>query len=163
MNVASAKQEVFHMKLIGMAVCLAVVCSAGLAAQTAQTESKSKVTVKDGQDVTVTGCVESTAGGAASGTAYMLTHVADNKTGSMHNYMLVTDDGDLAKHVGHRMQIEGKVTDKGDGKIKVETKTKTKVDGDDKETKSKSEIKGDMAGARFLGVKSMKMIAAACP
>ena len=52
---------------------------------------------------------------------------------------------------------------KGDGKLKVETKTKTKVDGDDKETKSKSEVKGDMAGARFLGVKSMKMIAASCP
>jgi hypothetical protein len=152
------------MKLIGMAFCLAAACSVGLGAQTSQTESKSKVTVKDGQDVTVTGCVESTAAGAASGTAYMLTHVADNKTGAMHSYMLVSDDGDLTKHVGHRMQIEGKVTDRGDGKIKVETKTKTKVEhGDDKETHSKSEMKGDMAGARFLGVKSMKMIAATCP
>lgn len=150
------------MKLIRMACCVAVACSIDLAAQTAQTESKSKITVKDGQDVTVTGCVEPSSSGTASGTGFMLTHVADNK-GMMHNYMLVSDDGDLAKHVGHRMQIEGKVTDRGDGKLKVETKTKTKVDGDDKETKSKSEVKGDMAGARFLGVKSMKMIAAACP
>ena len=129
------------------------------AAQSAQTESKSKITVKDGQEVSVTGCVEPT----ASGTGFMLTHVAD-KSGAMHNYMLVSDDSDLAKHVGHRMQLDGKVTDKGDGKIKVETKTKMKVeDGDDKETKSKSEVKGDMDGMRFLGVKSMKMIAASCP
>jgi hypothetical protein len=147
------------MKLIGMACCLAVACSVGLGAQTAQTESKSKITVKDGQEVTVTGCVEPT----ASATGFMLTHVAD-KTGVMHDYMLVSDDSDLAKHVGHRMQIGGKVTDKGDGKIKVETKTKTKVEhGDDRETQSKSELKGDMAGVPFLGMKSMKMIAAACP
>ena len=52
----------------------------------------------------------------------MLTHnEATDKSGTMHNYMLVSD-GDLSKHVGHRMQLEGKVTDKGDGKIKVETK-----------------------------------------
>jgi hypothetical protein len=147
------------MKLIGMAFFVAAACSVGLGAQTGQTESKSKITVKDGKDVTVTGCVEPT----ASGLRFMLTHVAD-KGGAMHNYLLVSDDGDLAKHVGHRMQIDGKVTDKGDGKVKVETKTKTKVEhGDDKETHSKSEVKGDMDGVPFLGVKSMKMIAAACP
>ena len=147
------------MKLIGMACCVAFACSVGLGAQSAQTETKSKVTVKDGKEVTVTGCVEPN----ASGTGFMLTHVAD-KGGTMHNYMLVTDDGDLAKHVGHRMQIGGKITDQGDGKIKVETKTKTKVEhGDDKETHSKSEMKGNLDGVPFLGVKSMKMIAAACP
>jgi ribosomal 50S subunit-associated protein YjgA (DUF615 family) len=62
------------------------------------------------------------------------------------------------------MQLSGKITDRGDAKIEVETKTKTKVeDGDDKKTHSKSEMKGDMAGVPYLGVKSMKMIAAACP
>jgi hypothetical protein len=147
------------MKLIGIALCAAVVCSVGLGAQSGQTETKSKVTVKDGKDVTVTGCVEPN----ASGTGFMLTNVAD-KGGAMHNYMLVTDDSDLAKHRGHRVQIAGKITDRGDGKVKVETKTKTKVEhGDDKETHSKSEMKGDMAGVPFLGVKSVKMIAAACP
>ena len=147
------------MKLIGTAFCIAVACSVGLVAQSGQTETKSKVTVKDGKEVTVTGCLERT----ASGAGFMLTHVAD-KGGTMHNYMLVSDDNDLAKHVGHRLQIDGKVTDRGDGKVKVETKTKTKVEhGDDKETHSKSEMKGDMAGVPFLGVKSMKMIAAACP
>ena len=72
-------------------------------------------------------------------------------------------ESDLSSRVDPE-EIGGKVTDRGDGKIKVETKTKTKVEhGDDKETHSKSEMKGDMAGAPFLGVKSMKMIAAACP
>ena len=117
------------------------------------------MTVKDGQDVTVTGCVEPN----ASGSGYMLTHVADKK-GTMPNYMLASDDGDLKKHIGHRVTIEGKVADKGDGKVKVETRTKTKVEnGDDKETHSKSEVHGDMDGMRFLGVKSVKMIAASCP
>jgi len=146
------------MKLIGLAAGLALACSVAVGAAS-QTESKSKVTVKDGQDVTVTGCIER----SASGNGYMLTHVADKK-GVVHDYMLAAGDEDYSKHVGHRMTIEGKVADKGDGKVKVETRTKTKVEnGDDKETHSKSEVHGDMNGMRFLGVKSMKMIAAACP
>jgi hypothetical protein len=144
------------MKLIGIASALAL---AGSVALGAQSESKSKVTVKDGQDVTVTGCIAR----SASGTGYMLTNVADKK-GMMHDYMLAESEEDFSKHVGHRVTIEGKVADKGDGKVKVETKTKTKIeDGDDKETKTKSEMRGDMDGVRFLGAKSMKMIAATCP
>jgi hypothetical protein len=144
------------MKLIGMAAALAL---AGSVALGAQTESKSKVTVKEGHDVTATGCIEPN----ASGTGYMLTHVADKK-GVMHDYLLAASEEDFSKHVGHRVTVEGKVADKGDGKVKVETKTKTKGgDGDDKETHSKAEMRGDMDGMPFLGVKSMKMIAAACP
>jgi hypothetical protein len=92
----------------------------------------------------------------------MLTNVADT-TGALHSYVLVSDDTDLSKHVGHRVQIDGKAADRGDGKIKTETKTKMKVDGDDKETKAKSEVKGDLAGLPYLGVKSLKMVAASCP
>ena len=55
--------------------------------------------MKDGKDVSVTGCVEPT----GERHRFMLTHVAD-KSGTMHNYMLVSDDGDLQAHVGHRMQ-----------------------------------------------------------
>jgi hypothetical protein len=147
------------MKLVGMALYLATVCSAGLGAQTSQTETKSRITVKDGKEVTVTGCVEP----MASGTGFMLTNVAD-KTGALHSYMLVSDDADLSKHVGHRVQLSGKVTDRGDAKIEMETKTKTKMEhGDDKETHSKSEVRGDAHGLPYLGVKSVKMIAAVCP
>jgi hypothetical protein len=139
-------------------ICALVAVSVvGLGAQTSQTDTKSTVTVKDGKSVNVTGCVVPTSGG----TGFMLTNVAD-KTGALHNYMLVSDDNDLAKHVGHRVRIEGKVTDRGDGKVKIETKTKTKVeDGPDKESTSKSEIEG--TGPSYLGVRSVKMIAAVCP
>jgi hypothetical protein len=133
--------------------------SMGLAAQTAQTETKSTIKVKDGKSVTVTGCVAPMTGGPG----LMLTNVAD-KTGALHDYMLVSDDADLGKHVGHRVRIEGKVTDRGDAKVSVETKTKTKVEhGDDKETTEKSEVKGDAATMPYLGVHSVKMIAAVCP
>ena len=93
----------------------------------------------------------------------MLTNVAD-KTGALHSYMLVSDEDNLSKHVGHRVQIDGKAADRGDGKVQTETKTTMKVDhGDDKETKAKSEVKGDLDGLPYLGVKSVKMIAASCP
>jgi hypothetical protein len=146
------------MKRVFETFCVLLAASTvGLGAQTAQTDTKSTITVKDGKSVTVTGCVTPTSGG----TGFMLTNVAD-KSGALHNYMLVSDDGDLAKHVGHRVRIEGKVTDRGDGKVKIETKTKTTVeDGDDKERTSKTEIEGN--GPSYLGVRSVKMIAAVCP
>lgn len=148
------------MKLISATFCLAAICAVGVGAQSSESSTKTKITIKDGKDVTVTGCVQPRASG---GTEYMLTNVAD-KTGAMHSYMLVSDDDNLSKHVGHRVQIEGKAADRGDGKVETETKTTMKVDhGDDKETKAKSEVKGDLAGLPYLGVKSVKMIAASCP
>jgi len=132
------------MKSIGPVLCFVCICAAPLAAQTSETETKSKIAVKGGKDILVTGCVEPTASG--------------------DGYMLVSDDADLSKHVGHRVQINGKAADQGDATIKSETKTKTKVEhGDDKETHHKSEVRGDLAGVPFLGVKSVKMIAASCP
>jgi len=135
----------------------AIVLSAvvGLGAQTSQTETKSSVTVKDGKSVNVTGCVART-----HSSSFVLTNVAD-KTGALHDYVLVSHDKDLAEHVGQRVRIEGKVTDRGDGKVQIETKTKTLGQGDDNETKSKSEIEG--VGPAYLGVHSLKMIAATCP
>jgi len=147
------------MKLIASAVALAATCAVGLTAQSTEQSTKSKITVKDGKEVTVTGCVQP----MASGTGFMLTDAAD-KSGRVHTYMLVSDDVDLAKHVGHRVEIKGKATDRGDAKIKTESETKMKVEhGDDKETRGKSELKGDLSGLPFLGVKEVKMIAAACP
>jgi len=138
---------------------VAALCVAGLGAQSAQTETKSKITVKDGKSMTVTGCVAS----SANGTGFVLTNVAD-KTGALHDYILVSADSELSKQIGHRVQISGKATDRGDGKVKVETKSKTKVEGgDDKETHSQAEVKNDTNGMPYFGVDSVKMIAAACP
>jgi len=149
-----------NMKLIWTTFEVAALCLATVGPLSAQTDVKSKVKVKDGADVEVTGCVASASRGPGDG--YMLTNVADKK-GTKPNYMLVDEDHDLAKHIGHRVQISGKATDR-DGKVEIETKTKTKVKhGDDQETHSKSTVKGDTVGMAYLSVNSMKMIAATCP
>jgi hypothetical protein len=137
------------MKLIGAALCLAAVCAASVGAQSQTTSSKSKIKVKDGKEITVAGCLERNPGGG-----YMVT----DSTGAL-KYSLVTND-DLAKHVGHRVEVTGKAADRGDGKVKIESKVGTS--GGDK-TETKTEIKGDnMAGMRYLGMKSLKMISTSC-
>jgi|SRR5579862_1407828 len=147
------------MKLMGiaLAVLIPVAGAPYLAAQGSETETKSKVIVKDGKDVKVTGCVE------RSGNSYVLTNVAD-KSGALHNYMLVSADSELSKHVGHRVQLNGKVADRGDAKVSIETKTTTRSNtGQDQKSATKSEFEGDATGMAYLGVKSVKMIAAVCP
>ncbi len=153
------------MKFIGAALCSTVVvlATAGLGAQASQkrtTETDQKISVEGGESVTVTGCVAP----RSSGPGLMLTNVAD-KTGALHNYILVSENSDLAKHLGHRVQLKGNVADRGDARVTTETKTKTKVDnGDDKKTSTKTEVSGnDVTSLPYLTVKSMKMIAAACP
>ena len=137
------------MKLICAAFGVAAMCAVGLGAQSGTTETKTKIDVKDGKEVKVSGCLEHNPGGS-----YILT----NSRGGLR-YTLVTDD-DLSKHVGHRIEVKGKAADQGDGKVKIESTVGTS--GSDK-TESKTEIKGaDMAGMRYLGVKSVKMISASC-
>ena len=51
------------MKLIGTAICAAAVCLTSLGADAGQTETKSKIKVKDGKEVNVTGCVAPAASG----------------------------------------------------------------------------------------------------
>lgn len=53
------------MKLIGAAIGIAVICAAGLGAQTSTTTTreKKKIEVKDGKDITISGCLESNPGG----------------------------------------------------------------------------------------------------
>jgi hypothetical protein len=139
------------MKIITAAFCLAAISAVGLGAQsgTTETKTKTKIDVKDGKKITVEGCLAENPGGG-----YMLTTTRGDL-----KYALVTDD-DLAKHVGHRMEIRGKAADRGDGKVKIETTVGTSG-GDEK--KSTTEIKGDnMAGLRYLGVDSVKMISKTC-
>jgi uncharacterized protein DUF5818 len=136
------------MKFISGVLCLAAVCAVGLGAQSSTTKSKTKVEVKDGKDITVSGCLERNPGGG-----YMLT----TTNGSM-KYALVTDD-DLSKHLGHRVELKGKAADRGDGKVKIESEVGT---GGDKST-AKTEVKGgEMSGMHYLGMKSLKMISASC-
>jgi hypothetical protein len=65
--------------------------------------------------------------------------------------------------VGHRVQISGTATDRGDSKVEIKSTTKTDVkNGDDKKVESKAEIKGDLDHVQYVSVKSLKMLAAVC-
>jgi hypothetical protein len=142
-------------QLTTLTCCFAVAGAVALGAQSGETRTKTKVEVKDGQDVKVTGCVEKHFLGG-----YILTNVAD-KSGALHRYMLVSDSENFARHVGHRVQIDGKAADRDHGKVEIKSETKTA--GVDKDTHSKTEASGDLSSMPYLGVEHMKMIAASCP
>jgi len=140
------------MKLIGSAIGIAALFTIGLAAQT-ETTTKQKVDVKDGHEITTSGCVERTRGG---------NFVLTGATGGAIQYVLVGKD-DVSKHVGERVEVRGKATDLGDAKVKVESKTKTETDGRaDRESRTTTEHSGDVPGAPLLGVKSIKKLASSC-
>ena len=143
------------MKLIGAAFGVAVLCAVGAGAQTqtTKTETKQKIEIKEGKEIKVVGCLEKSGAGG-----YMLT---STESGRM-KYALVTND-DLAKHVGHRVEVRGKATDKGDAKVTIETKVGTSgsASADDTKDKTKTTLEGDL-DLRYLGVKSIKMISTSC-
>ena len=145
------------MKRFMLGSALALACSVGLAAQTATVKSESKVDVKDGKEVTVTGCLAR----SASGTAFLLNNV-EGKGVESKSYILLGDD--LDAHIGHFIEIKGKASNIGDdGKVEVKTKTKVeRDDADDKTTETKTTMEGDLTGVPYLGVKSVKMIRNSC-
>jgi hypothetical protein len=115
---------------------------------------KSQVIVEDGKEMTITGCVGRNPDGG-----YTLTNAA-GKDGATASYILARlkdDDAfdDVKDHVGHRVEIKGTAADKGDGRLRVET--------DSGKTATKSEMKGDLSGLPFLGIKSLRMLASVCP
>jgi hypothetical protein len=127
--------------------------------QDIQTRSKTKITVEEGREVTVTGCVSRSAEGA-----FRLSHVA-NEDGALGSYTLVGEDADdLEDLVGHRVEVKGKAADKGTGKVEIESRSE--VDdgvGDTRKRESKTEVEGDLHGLPFLGVKSVRSLASVCP
>ncbi len=143
-------------------VAVAIVASGAIAAaQDIESKTKTKITVKDGKEVTVTGCVARNANGD-----YKLTNVA-GKDGVLLDYLLVPgeeDDLDLDDRIGHRVEIKGKAADKGDGKVKIETRSEVGTSGGDtRKRQSKTEVEGDLQGLPYLGVKSIRTLATVCP
>ena len=126
-----------------------VTCSAAAFAQSAEKTEKTKIEVKGGKEVTLTGCLERSDGT----TAYVLT----DDIGRL-KYAVVTDD-QLDKYVDRRVEIKGRAADRGDGKVKVERKVEG-TSGDKSE--AKVEAKGDAALLPYLGMKSIKTIAPSC-
>jgi hypothetical protein len=138
-------------------MAVAAFCAAGLAAQEIKTttKEKTKFEVKDGKDVTVTGCVDKFVDGG-----YMLT----NDVGDL-KYVLVTKEN-LSKYVGRRVEVKGLSTDDGEGKLKIEKEVGTSgtigdQKMDDHKTKQTTEMKGDV-GFPYLGLRSIKKIANSC-
>jgi hypothetical protein len=140
-----------------MKLCIAIATALLVgSAVAAQDTPKTRVIVEDGKEMTLTGCVQRNPDKSLT-----LTNAA-GKDGDASSYILTaleTDSDerldDLKDHVGHRVEIKGKAADRGDGKIRVKT--------DNGKTESKSEVKGDLAGLPFLGVKSFRMLASVCP
>ncbi|MEP7307962.1 MAG: hypothetical protein ABJA98_20865 [Acidobacteriota bacterium] len=142
-----------------VALGLAAICASGLAAQTQETKTttKTKVEISGGKDVTVMGCLEQRPNGE-----YMLTEVRANRGGETSRYALVTSE-DLSKHVGERVEIQGKAVVSGDGKLTVESKTNTEVEnGKDQESKTKRESTSGALALPYLGVKSIKTFSSYC-
>jgi hypothetical protein len=145
------------MRLIGVAAALAV-CATTAMAQEIKTTTKEKTTiqVKDGQDMTVTGCLA-----PFEDAGYMLT----NDIGEL-KYVLVTKDN-LSKYAGRRVEVKGVGTDgTTDAKIKIEKEVGTsgEVDGQKMEpakTKHVTEVSGDV-GFPYLSVKSIRRISKDC-
>ena len=130
-------------------------------AQDVVQKSKTTVSIDSGKEITVTGCV------ARSGeTEFSLTNAA-GKDGALGSYILVAQGDereDLARHVGHRVEIKGKAVDQGDGKLTMKTESEVRTsDGDKKKRESTTKVKGDLDGLPFLGVKSVRLLATVCP
>lgn len=143
------------------ALGLAAICVAGLAAQTQETKTttttNTKVEIKGGKDITAIGCLAQRSNGD-----YFLNSVHENRTSEPAQYALVTTD-DLSRHVGERVEIQGKAVEAGHGKISVESKTTTEVEnGKDRESKVKSEGTIGAFDMPYLGVKSMKTLSSTC-
>lgn len=141
-------------------IAVAVLASGVVAlGQDVDRRSKTKITVEDGKDVTLTGCVQRAAEGG-----FVLAHAA-GKDGALGSYVLVGEDADdLDDHLGHRVEVKGKAADKGDGKVKIEARSEVESAAGDKKTRqSRTEVEGDLDGLPFLGVKSIRTIATVCP
>ncbi len=147
------------MKLMGLAVAMAMAGAVTLGAQETKVKSETKVKVEDGKAMTLTGCLA----GGENGTGYSLTDIGGGHGATA--YILVGGDrGDLKKHVGHRVEIKGNIANGDHGKVEVKSKTKVDHDaGPGKTRKSEITMKGDaLSDLPYFGVKSVKMVGASC-
>jgi hypothetical protein len=148
--------------LCAVAVSVCAASAVGLAQDaTKDTKTKTRITVEDGKDVTVVGCVDRSSEGN-----FRLMHGA-NKDGHVGSYMLLADGDafdDLKDHVGHHVEIKGKAADRGDGKLKIKTESEVRTnEGDRKKRESTTSVEGALEGLPYLGVKSVRMLASVCP
>ena len=137
------------MKTISLTSLLAVACVATLGAQTSETTN---ITMRGGKSVTLKGCIEANPDGG-----YLLTQVAD-KDGQTYSYLLVTTNTFFAKHVGQRVEVEGKLGDRKHGHVDVVTDTNT----DGQKAHFETHARNNAFASRYLGPDHMKTLAVSC-
>lgn len=146
--------------VMALAIAFAIGGTGIATAQTQETETttktRTKVEIKGGKDVTVRGCLDRTTDGS-----YVLNRLSKNEAVDGRGYALVTDE-DLSKHVGELVEIKGKATEDGHGKVAVEQRQKVDGDHAKDEQVTKTEATGGVLGYPFLGVKSIKKLASSC-
>lgn len=138
----------------------AALATSSLSAQTSQATAKTstKIEVKDGRDVKVSGCLMRHDG--ISG--FALSNVLD-RDAPLDDVMLVGDTDEFAKHVGQLVEIKGKLADGPKGKVHVDSKTTVdREHAPDSEMRVKSDTKGNVDGFPVLGVKDLKTLRASC-
>jgi hypothetical protein len=145
--------------LTSFGVAVGVVAMIGVGVRAQSNESKTKVKTEHAQQVTYTGCL-------LSGTEtqrYVLDHVVPiSKTetigtaGTMTTttYALIpSEQVELQRHVGHKIEVTGVLIPAGKGDAKIETKTKGKGTA---EEHSKTEIeRGPMPQLRVMSIKHL--------
>jgi hypothetical protein len=140
-------------KTILLTSLLAIAGAATLGAQATQTTTNTNIQMRGGKGVTFRGCIEADPDGG-----YLLTHVID-KAGVSQSYVLVSTNPFFSKHVGERVEVEGKLGDRTHGHVDVVTDTKT----DGVNSHVETDARHDAAAVRYLGPDHMKTIATSCP
>lgn len=145
------------MKLIGATFAIATCCAVAAAAQEIKktTQEMSRIEVKSGKQVAVTGCLNRATEGH---------YVLMNDSGDL-KYVLVTDDN-LSPFMKHLVEVKGLATDQGDAKMTIKKTVGTtgevagrKLDGPKRTTKT--EVAGNIE-MPYLGVKSIRQLADSC-
>jgi hypothetical protein len=147
------------MRTTAIVIGFAVISAAGATAQKQETKTttETKTEVKQGKDVTVTGCLERLGSGD-----YVLTGIRQNRGDGPTEYVLVGEDN-LSKHVGQRVEIRGKAVTRGQGTVSTESKTKVETDnGPDLETKTTTQGTTGEFDRPVVGVSSMKTRSSSC-
>lgn len=136
---------------LGLASAFTLATVFGISAQSGTTErkEKTKIEIKGGKNVTLTGCLQRSSGI----TDYILT----DELGEL-KYAVVTDR-DLGRYVDRRVEVKGRAADSGDASVKIERKAEGTT-GETAETKV--ERKGDTTAMPYLGLKSIKTRASSC-
>ena len=145
--------------MIALAIGLVALGATGATAQSQGTKvtTETKTEIKNGKDLTVTGCLE-----RGPGTDYVLTGIRQTDGKGPTRYALITEDN-LSTHVGHRVEIHGKTVTDGHGTVSVETKTKTEVgDTPDQKTKTKTEATSSELATPFLSVGTIDTRSSTC-